>query len=157
MSFCRSLFRVQRSLPIARAFSQTASNNAAKITIVGRLGAPPQLVPSTEGKGIPELIRYALATSYGPKRSKTSWFNVGCYSGNNEGLRNAMLNLPKGALVYVEGDAIMHKYEEASGNEITQLRIVQRNIEFLERRPTEGEHGEHGEGASEESPDSPRT
>lgn len=95
MSLFRPLLRLQRSLPFARNFSQTASNSAAKITIVGRLAAQPEFLPSPSEK-TSDLVRYAVASSYGPGRTKTSWFKVAFFTRGNERLKEMMMSLGKG-------------------------------------------------------------
>lgn len=93
MSLFRPLLRVQRSSQIGRAFSQTASNRSAKISIVGRLGAKPLVVPAKDGY---DMIRYSVATSYGKaEREKTSWFKVACFA-YSDGIRQSMMRLDKG-------------------------------------------------------------
>ncbi|MCJ1428135.1 ssDNA-binding protein, mitochondrial [Sticta canariensis] len=93
MSLFRPLLRVQRSFQIGRAFSQTASNKSARISIIGRLGAKPQFVAAANGT---EMIRYFLATSYGKwGRETTSWFRVGCFV-SSEALKQSMMKLDKG-------------------------------------------------------------
>ncbi|MCJ1270897.1 ssDNA-binding protein, mitochondrial [Lobaria immixta] len=149
MSLFRPLLRLPRSLPITRAFSHTAPNSAAKISIVGRLGNAPELLPSENG---PDIIRYGIATSYGGKNnSRTSWFRVAYFTNEqNARMKQLMLNLPKGSLVWVEGDAYMHSFEAKDGTPQTQLRVVQRSIEFLEKRRTPDAEEDEAEGEAGE-------
>lgn len=98
MSVFRSLHRVQHLPPITRAtrtFSQTASNSVARITLLGHLGAPPDLVPSDKGG---DMVRYSIATNYGPNRTKTSWFRVAFFPKPGDKLKDTILSLPKGCV-----------------------------------------------------------
>ncbi|KAI1653192.1 nucleic acid-binding protein [Daldinia decipiens] len=110
---------------LARAFSASARRDVAKITLVGNLAAPPEVRATSTGR---ELIEYAVASNYGPKDNRqTSWFRVAAFI--EEGPRRDFLtSLPKGATVYVEGDATMNAFTDAEGKS-------RRNIEVL-KRPT---------------------
>ncbi|PLN75170.1 putative ssDNA binding protein [Aspergillus taichungensis] len=114
----------------ARSFSNSAARNAAKIMITGRLAAEPELIATATGR---EMIRYAVGSNYGPRENRTtSWFRVNTYP--NEGSqRDYLLGLPKGTLVFVEGDASMRQWEDSEGRKQTTLSILQRSIEVLKR------------------------
>jgi len=76
----------------ARAFSSTAFASAARMSIVGRLAAAPEEVPTTNDRTI---VRYSLGTSYGkPENRKTSWFRITAFSEGAQ--KDFLLNLPKG-------------------------------------------------------------
>ncbi|KAK0379257.1 single-strand binding protein family [Colletotrichum limetticola] len=112
-----------RMASAARAFSTTPSNNVARITIVGNLADAPEVVPTSTGR---EIIRYAVASNSGPKDNRqTSWFRVTSFEA--EGPRRDFLqSLPKGTLVYVEGEAAMRAYQDAEGKNRSSLSIIQR-------------------------------
>ncbi|MCJ1249321.1 ssDNA-binding protein, mitochondrial [Trapelia coarctata] len=117
------LFRSFRA-STARAFSTTPSSQVAKITLVGRLAAEPELTSTSTGQ---DMVRYSLATSYGPKENRqTSWWRVASFAEEGKG-RERLLGLGKGTLVYVEGDASMRKYESKEGKTESALSIVQRS------------------------------
>lgn len=85
------------------------------------------------------MIRYALGTSRGPKDNRqTSWWKVACFAPEG-GLRDVVMGLGKGSLVYVEGEASMRKFQREGGEEQQALSIVQRNIEVLDKRTAESE------------------
>ncbi|MCJ1380712.1 ssDNA-binding protein, mitochondrial [Xylographa soralifera] len=116
-SLTTRLFSTSRALPVAR------------ITIVGRLAADPELTVTSTGQ---EMVRYAVGTSYGPRENRqTSWWRVASFAKENEG-RERVLALGKGTLVYVEGDASMRKFEK-DGKVESALSIVQQKLEVLKR------------------------
>ncbi|OJD18757.1 hypothetical protein AJ78_01228 [Emergomyces pasteurianus Ep9510] len=127
----RPLFRdLASSLP-ARNFSTTRPNALARINIVGNLGGPPELRATSSGR---ELVNYSVATSYGPKDDRqTSWWRITSFAPEGPS-RDHLLNLPKGTLLYVEGDASMRSYEDSDGKKNSALNITQRHYEVL-RRP----------------------
>ncbi|KAK1970342.1 single-strand binding protein family [Colletotrichum eremochloae] len=129
-----ALFRRAAAAPrIARAFSTSPSHNLARITIVGNLADTPELQATSTGR---EVIRYAVASNSGPRDNRhTSWFRVTSFE--PEGPRRDFLqNLPKGTMVYIEGDANMNTYQDGEGKNRSVLNIVQRSIEILKRPHT---------------------
>ncbi|KAI6092555.1 nucleic acid-binding protein [Hypoxylon rubiginosum] len=117
---------------LSRAFSASARRDLAKITIVGNLAATPELRATSTGR---DVIEYAVASNSGNKENRqTSWFKVAAFI--EEGPRREFLtSLPKGATVYVEGDAVMRPYTDSEGKTKSSLSIYQKTIEVL-RRPT---------------------
>lgn len=76
-----------------KAFSTTPARPFAKITVVGRLAAEPELVPTSTGQ---DVVRYALGTSYGPKDNRqTSWWRVAAFVPEG-GLRDLIMGCGKG-------------------------------------------------------------
>ncbi|MCJ1286769.1 ssDNA-binding protein, mitochondrial [Xylographa opegraphella] len=119
----------------ARLFSTSPSLPVARITIVGRLAADPELTVTSTGQ---EMVRYAVGTSYGPRENRqTSWWRVASFAKENEG-RERVMALGKGTLVYVEGDASMRKFEK-DGKIESALSIVQQKLEVLKRPDTAAE------------------
>ncbi|KAI4143094.1 MAG: hypothetical protein LQ340_007117 [Diploschistes diacapsis] len=101
------------------------------MTIVGRLGAEPEAVTTSSGR---ELVRYSIGTRHGPKdKETTTWWKVASFTEEGSRLSELLKGLPKGTLVYVEGEASMRKYER-DGREETSLRLIQNKLEIL-RRP----------------------
>ena len=84
-----SLFRQQA----ARAFSTTPAPQVARMTIIGRLAAEPEVQATATGN---DVIRYAVGTSYGPKDNRqTSWFRIASFE--QEGPRkDYLMGLQKG-------------------------------------------------------------
>jgi len=128
-----SAFRpIQRNglrTPALRSFSTTPSRNIAKITVVGRLAADPELTATSTGQ---EMVRYAVGTSYGPKDNRqTSWWRVASFAEGPS--RDYLMGLQKGTLVYLEGDASMRNFENSEGKPQSALSIVQQRIEVLKR------------------------
>jgi single-stranded DNA-binding protein len=113
----------------ARSFSTSSPRSVARMTIIGNLADTPELHQTSSGR---ELVRYAVASNSGPRDNRqTSWFRVASFS---EGpTRDYLLGLPKGAMVYIEGDASMNVFQDGEGNNRHSLNIVQRSIEVLKR------------------------
>ncbi|CAF9922753.1 MAG: ssDNA-binding protein, mitochondrial [Heterodermia speciosa] len=133
------------SLP-SRTLSTTAPLSIAKITIVGRLASRPEEVATSNGA---PLIRYALATNTGPKDNRqTSWWKVALFA-QNQGLRDVMMGLGKGSLLFVEGEASMRKFVNSENKEQQALSIIQRQVDVLEKRSPETEDEGEGEGEAE--------
>ncbi|OKL57580.1 hypothetical protein UA08_07018 [Talaromyces atroroseus] len=129
--------RAAASATTARSFSSSPAHSVARIIITGRLAAEPEISATSTGQ---DVIKYAVGTSYGPKDNRqTSWFRVASFQPEGPG-RDYLLNLPKGTLVYVEGDASMRVYDDAEGKKTSNLSIVQRTLEVLKRpNPTNGD------------------
>ena len=72
----------------ARPFSSTPPSQFSRITIIGRLGAEPEVSATSTGK---ELVRYVLATG----SKQTSWFRVTAFPNEGPG-RDRLLGLQKG-------------------------------------------------------------
>ena len=80
----------QRSSP----FSTSASRAFARLTLVGRLGSDPEISSTSTGQ---DLIRYTVATSYGPKDNRqTSWFRVTKFVPQEGAQRDYILGIQKG-------------------------------------------------------------
>jgi single-stranded DNA-binding protein len=109
----------------ARAFTTSVPRSSmAKISIIGHLAATPEVQATSTGH---ELIKYAVATNSGPKENQTtSWWNVASFAPEGTGTRELLTRLPKGTLVYVEGDATMRTYEDREGKSRSALNITQR-------------------------------
>ncbi|KAK1598739.1 single-strand binding protein family [Colletotrichum navitas] len=129
-----ALFRRAAAAPrIARAFSTSPSHNVARITIVGNLADSPELQATSTGR---EVVRYSIASNSGPRDNRqTSWFRVTSFE--PEGPRRDYLqSVPKGSLVFVEGDASMSTYQDAEGKNRSVLNVNQRHFEVLKRPHT---------------------
>ncbi|KAF5668866.1 ssDNA binding protein [Fusarium heterosporum] len=138
MSFS-SVFRRAAVAPASavRAFSTTTPRPLAKITIIGNLADTPEVHPTSNGR---EILRYAVASNSGRgDNRKTSWFRITSFAEGAQ--RDYLMNLPKGATVYVEGDASMNTFTDSSGQNRTNFSVVQRTLEVL-RRPQAPEQGE---------------
>ncbi|KAL8414897.1 hypothetical protein RB594_005922 [Gaeumannomyces avenae] len=114
----------------ARAFSTTSPRSLARIQLIGNLADAPELSVTSSGR---EIVKYAIATNAGPKDNrKTSWFRVTSFEAEGP-RRDFVLALPKGSMVYVDGDASMNTYEDTEGKMRSALNITQRNLELLKR------------------------
>ncbi|EFY98801.1 hypothetical protein MHUMG1_06061 [Metarhizium humberi] len=119
----------------ARSFSTSSPRSVARISIIGNLADTPEIQPTSSGR---EILKYAVASNTGPKDNRqTSWFRVTSFA---EGPRkDFLLSLPKGAMVYVEGDATISTYQDPNGQTRSGLNIVQRSIEVLKRPQNAGQ------------------
>ncbi|KAH7162462.1 hypothetical protein B0J13DRAFT_11251 [Dactylonectria estremocensis] len=134
-----ALFRRAAFAPasVARAFSTSAPRALARLTIVGNLADTPELHSTSNGR---EVVRYAVASNHGRSDNrKTSWFRVTSFA--EGGSRDFLMNLPKGATVYVEAECTTTSYTDANGATRSGFSIVQRQIDVL-RRPQNVEHSE---------------
>ncbi|KAH1493897.1 hypothetical protein LV164_004505 [Aspergillus fumigatus] len=114
----------------ARSFSTSSPRSIARMIITGRLAAEPELHTTSAGQ---DIIKYAVGTTFGKGENRhTSWFRVSSFQPEGS-QRDFLLSLPKGTLVYVEGDATMRSYEDSDGKRQHALNIVQRTLEVLKR------------------------
>ncbi|RDA87969.1 hypothetical protein CP532_3459, partial [Ophiocordyceps camponoti-leonardi (nom. inval.)] len=119
-----SLMTLRRfALPsTARSFSTTAARDMARITIIGSVASDPVSDSTKSGRS---LVKYSVASSAGQGEKKvTSIFRVSCFGEGPR--RDSLLNMTKGTLVYVEGDATLSQYLDHDGRRQTSLGIVQR-------------------------------
>ncbi|KAB8068109.1 putative ssDNA binding protein [Aspergillus leporis] len=133
-AFASSLRPMMRVAPggalSARTFSSSSSRSVARMIITGRLAAAPELQPTSTGQ---DIIKYSVGTSFGPRDNRqTSWFKVASFEPEGS-QRDFILNLPKGTLVYVEGDTSLRQWEDNEGRKHTTLNIVQKSLEVLKR------------------------
>ena len=125
----------------------------AKISLIGRLAAQPEHVPTSTGR---DVIKYAVVTNYGPRdEQKTSWWRVVSYPKEGSAFIDFCRSLGKGqvfppsflwaskhkesvralyllisfffsrTLVYVEGNATCTIYENKEGHKLPSVNIRQ--------------------------------
>ncbi|KAI4239953.1 MAG: hypothetical protein LQ352_007753, partial [Teloschistes flavicans] len=117
-----SLLRPFNSIPL-RTFTTTSPTRLAKISIVGRLAAEPELLPTSSGQ---DVVRYTLGTSAGPKENRqTSWWKVAAFPAEGSPMKDLLMGLGKGSMLYVEGNCKFDKFTDKEGNERSGLNIVQ--------------------------------
>jgi hypothetical protein len=89
-----SLFSLRTSsLPLRRAFSTSPISPLARLSLIGRLAATPELIHTASGN---EVVKYALGVSYGLSSDrKTSWFNVASFQKEGPS-RDYLTSLEKG-------------------------------------------------------------
>ncbi|KAL5121733.1 ssDNA-binding protein, mitochondrial [Pleosporales sp. CAS-2024a] len=123
-----------RAVPAStRSFSSTRASQLARMTIIGRLGAAPEAVTTN---GDRTLVRYILGTDSGRgEKKKTSWFRVASFVEGAQ--KEFLLNVPKGAMLYVDADARMETFEDKeTGQPRSSLGLIARNFEVLQRPRT---------------------
>jgi single-stranded DNA-binding protein len=138
MSFLRTSSALRRSVPTftstSSAFLSAAPRRSfAKLTLVGRLGAAPELITTPAGT---EQIRYVVASSESirPRHAdgslgepKTNWFRVSARTASMSELqRKRVLEMPKGTQVLVEGEPMLRSYAIEDGKTASALVIAQR-------------------------------
>ena len=89
--------RALRALPrttlaVTRTFTTTTARPLAKIQLIGRLAADPELQATSTGK---DVLRYAVGTTHQTKDGPvTSWWRVACF--DEGGRREFVMGLGKG-------------------------------------------------------------
>lgn len=100
-----------------------------KVTLIGNVGAEPELRSMSNGK---EVATLSLATSEhwkdkatGERKEKTEWHRVVVF---NEGLVNIIKSyVKKGSKLYVEGSLQTRKWSDQSGVEKYTTEIILQN------------------------------
>lgn len=101
-----------------------------KVTLIGNLGADPEIRTMSNGKDVATL-RLATTDSWkekgtGERREKTEWHRVVVF---NEGLVAVIKALvKKGARLYIEGSLSTRKWQDASGSDKFVTEVVLNNF-----------------------------
>ncbi len=121
-----------------------------KVTLIGHLGADPEVKRMNNGNPI---VNLRIATSErwrdknsGEQREKTEWHRIVIF---NEGLcKIAEQYLKKGALIYIEGSLQTRKWQDQSGADRYSTEIVLQNfngtLKMLDRVGDSGGSSERG-------------
>ncbi|KAL8823743.1 MAG: hypothetical protein Q9170_008322, partial [Blastenia crenularia] len=113
--------RLPKPTLLFRPFSSTPSRAQAKMSIVGRLAAEPEVIPTASGT---DLVKYAIGTQHGPRDNRqTTWWKVAAFPSENQ--KEALTSLGKGSLLYVEGSCEMRKFQDREGTDRSTLSITQ--------------------------------
>ncbi|KIV91358.1 hypothetical protein PV10_05904 [Exophiala mesophila] len=122
--------KVPKLSTTARAFSTSRPSQLARITVIGRLGADAESSETAKGNA---MIKYVIGSNSGTKENpETSWFRVVSFP-KTDASKEYLSSLPKGTLVYVEGDVSMQSYQDNEGIKRTGINIVQSKLEVLKR------------------------
>jgi single-strand DNA-binding protein len=118
------------------------SGSLNKVTLIGHLGADPDVRTTQDGRQIVNL-RLATTESWkdkqtGERRDKTEWHSVVIFS---EGLaRVASQYLKKGSKVYIEGQLQTRKWQDKDGHDRYTTEIILQNFNssliLLDSRPS---------------------
>ncbi|KAL9618298.1 MAG: hypothetical protein Q9160_006948 [Pyrenula sp. 1 TL-2023] len=138
-----SLFARVRPTSSSRLTSLISRRSYARMTIIGNLGATPEVTTLSNGK---EVVRYVVASNFGSRENpKTSWFRIALYE-PKDATREYLTNLRRGTLMHVEADAALGSYQdEATGKSHTALNLIQKNMSVLRRaHAAEGEEQASG-------------
>lgn len=99
-----------------------------QITLIGRLGKPPEMRYSQDGKAI---TKFSMATDDGyGDRKETTWHNVVVFDKSAEACAQY---LDKGSLVAVVGRQTHRKYEK-DGDTRYFSEVVANRVQFLDTR-----------------------
>lgn len=117
-----------------------AARQFSRLTLIGRLAAPPEIYPTSTGT---EIVKMTIATSHGYKENRTtSWWRVTSFESGAR--RDFLLSLSKGTMVALEADAQLTSYQDDNHVEHRTVNLIHRNLEVLARhrpRPEEGAEG----------------
>jgi single-strand DNA-binding protein len=99
-----------------------------RVTILGNLGADPELRMTTGGQGVLN-VRVACSESYldkdRKKQERTEWVNCVIWGKRGEGLAKV---LKKGDRVLIEGSLRTSSYEDRDGNKRYKTEVVAREV-----------------------------
>lgn len=105
-----------------------------RVTLVGNLGADPELAYLPSGKVVADM---RLATTFGSgDKEKTEWHRVKAWDKTAE---NAAKYLKKGSKVYVEGRIEYRQYDDKDGNKRHVTEIVAFEVKFLDSKPAKSD------------------
>ncbi|MGB5366912.1 MAG: single-stranded DNA-binding protein [Polyangiales bacterium] len=102
-----------------------------RVTLIGNLGADPELKYTQSGQGVLRL-RLATTESYmnraNERQQRTDWHTVIVWGKRGEALNNI---LSKGRSICVEGRIQYRQWEDKDGNKRNSTEIVAQNIVLL--------------------------
>lgn len=101
-----------------------------KVTLVGNLGADPELAYIPSGKAVVEF-RLATTSGFGDKQ-ETEWHRVKAWDKTAEACGKF---LKKGSKVYVEGRIKSRQYNDKDGNPKYVTEIIAYEVKFLDGKP----------------------
>ena len=109
-----------------------------KVQLIGNLGADPETRFTPSGKQVTMFsiaINRKWRDAEGEQKSATEWVNIETWGGLAEICGNY---LKKGSLVYIEGRLQTDRYE-VEGEKRRKTKVVAREMQMLDRKPSEGE------------------
>ncbi len=122
------------------------SRSLNKVTLIGNLGADPEVRSTTSGARVATL---SLATSRqwtsaaGERQEKTEWHRVVLWNNKASGLADlAEKYMKKGDKLYVEGQIEYRTWEDREGNTRYTTEIRAREVIMLSPRAGGGDAGE---------------
>ncbi len=102
-----------------------------RVTLIGNLGADPELKYTQSGQGVLRL-RLATTESYvnraGERQQRTDWHTITVWGKRGEALNNI---LSKGRSICVEGRIQYRQWDDKDGNKRNSTEIVAQNIVLL--------------------------
>lgn len=121
-----------------------------RVVLVGRLTRDPELHELPSGQSVCDLrivCNGIRRDGDGEYRERPNYFDVAAFAGLGE---NVARYMHRGSLLAVDGRLEWREWENSEQQRRQAVRIVADNIQFLERRPADGQSaadGELGEGA----------
>lgn len=116
------------------------------VTLVGRLGADPELKYFDSGK---VKARLRLATDRPSKEKKTDWHSVDLWG---KAAETAGQHLKKGAVIGIEGGRIEYESYEKDGDKKFMTIISASSFRFVGGKPEGGTGGQSPEHESDDLP-----
>ena len=119
-------------------------NSVNSVTLLGRLGADPELRFSTNGNAV---LSFRMATTKtwldrnGQKQERTEWHKVVFWKKTAEQLAHI---LHKGGRVFVEGELRTREWQDRDGSKRTTTEVHADYIIALDRKPKQYEPEEGG-------------
>lgn len=79
----------------SRAFTQTTTRALARVQLIGRLAAEPEVVVTGTGQ---QIVKYAIGVGSGPAENrKTSWFKIAYFSrGEEDAVEKRLMGMGRG-------------------------------------------------------------
>lgn len=141
------------------------SNNYAKTTIIGNLGAEPEVRYSADGEaritlsvGVTESWLDAATKE---RRERTEWYRVVKFRASEKFVAYVNDMWAKGALVFVEGRMQTRKWQDQQGQDRYTTEILADEMQMLDSRggsadfsPSPSRASEQGSGGGRQQPQS---
>jgi len=116
-----------------------------KVQLIGYLGADPETRFTPNGVKVTTFsvaVTRRWRNAEGEQKEATEWINIEAWRGLGEFCAEY---LKKGSLVYIEGRLKTDRYE-VEGETRYRTKVVARNVQNLDRKPSESEPQIEGEG-----------
>jgi single-strand DNA-binding protein len=110
-----------------------------RVELIGRLGRDPEERYTATGRRLtrfPVAVNRTWKTVEGETQEATDWFQVEAWGRLGEVCQQY---LTKGRLVYIEGRLRTDRWEDAEGQTHYRTVVVARQMQMLDRKPSEEE------------------
>lgn len=120
-------------------------NGINRVTLVGRIGADPELKQGKSGKPYVSMnvaTHFSKPNAIGERESVTTWHRVTAFGKTAE---RCSRKLQKGSSVAIEGYLSRSEREESDGRKRYFVDIVAQQVEFIDRLRENGSSGGFGD------------